>query len=90
MIASAALQLAWSRYFSDLAAETGDAEMALAASRLADASGQNLAKAHEYCAKARHARRHRARATRSPPSWSSHDPRPPWLRRGDECSLRRT
>jgi hypothetical protein len=51
MVASAALQLAWSRYLSDTAAETGDADMALAASRLADASRQNLLAAHELCAR---------------------------------------
>ncbi|MFO0675285.1 MAG: hypothetical protein U0169_02045 [Polyangiaceae bacterium] len=50
-VASAALQLAWSRYFSDLAAQLGDPELALTASRLADASRQNLLAAHELCAK---------------------------------------
>jgi hypothetical protein len=50
-VASAALQLAWSRYLSDKAAITGDAELALQASRLADASRQNLLAAHELCAK---------------------------------------
>ena len=51
MVASAALQLAWSRYLSDLAAVDGDAELALRASKLADASRQNLLAAHELCAK---------------------------------------
>lgn len=51
MIASAALQLAWSRYLGDAAAESGDAEMALRASKLADASRQNLLAAHELCAR---------------------------------------
>jgi hypothetical protein len=51
MIASAALQLAWSRYLGDAAAEGGDAEMALKASKLADASRQNLLAAHELCAR---------------------------------------
>lgn len=51
LVASAALQLAWSRYFSDRAARTGDAEQAVTASRLADASRQNLLAAHELCAK---------------------------------------
>jgi len=56
VVASAALQLAWSRYLSDCAAEEGDAEMALAASRLADASRQNLLAAHELCAREAKAR----------------------------------
>jgi hypothetical protein len=51
MVASAALQLAWSRYFSDLAASGADPELALTASRLADASRQNLLAAHELCAR---------------------------------------
>ena len=51
LVASAALQLAWSRYLSDVAATTGDAEMALRASRLADASRQSLLAAHELCAR---------------------------------------
>jgi hypothetical protein len=57
MVASAALQLAWSRYLSDQAAATGDAEMALAASRLADASRNNLLSAHELAAREANARR---------------------------------
>ena len=51
MVASAALQLAWSRYLSDLAAASGDPDLALRASKLADASRQNLLAAHEICAK---------------------------------------
>jgi hypothetical protein len=51
MVASAALQLAWSRYLSDLAASSGDPAFAVAASRLADASRNNLLSAHEACAK---------------------------------------
>ncbi len=50
LVASAALQLGWSRYLSDVAAETGDAAAALQASKLADASRQNLLAAHELCA----------------------------------------
>lgn len=50
-VASASLQLAWSRFFSDEAARTGDPELALTASRLADASRQNLLAAFELCAK---------------------------------------
>jgi hypothetical protein len=59
MVASAALQLAWSRWLADLAAETGDPEMALRASRLADASRQNLLAAHELAAREAEARRQR-------------------------------
>ncbi len=51
MVASAALQLAWSRYLSDRAAAEGDPAMALSASRLADASRNNLLSAHELCAR---------------------------------------
>jgi len=51
MVASAALQLAWSRYLSDRAAAEGDADLAIAASRLADASRNNLLSAHELCAR---------------------------------------
>jgi hypothetical protein len=51
MVASASLQLAWSRFFSDRAALTGDTEDIGQASRLMDASRQNLLAAHELCAK---------------------------------------
>lgn len=51
MVASAALQLAWSRYIADEAAIKGDPDLALVASRLADASRQNLLAAHELCAR---------------------------------------
>jgi hypothetical protein len=51
LVASAALQLAWSRFLGDLAAEQGDADLALKASRLAEASRQSLLAAHELCAK---------------------------------------
>ena len=56
MVASAALQLAWSRYLSDVAAASGDAELAGRASKLADASRQNLLAAHELCAREAQAR----------------------------------
>jgi hypothetical protein len=68
-VASAALQLAWSRYFSDLAAGTAPlefaaleskvsrAELAIQASKLANDSRQNLLAAHELCAKEATARR---------------------------------
>jgi hypothetical protein len=55
-VASAALQLAWSRYYSDVAALKADPELAMLASRLADASRQNLLAAHELCAKEAKAR----------------------------------
>jgi hypothetical protein len=51
MVASAALQLSWSRYLGDRAAIDGDPELALKASRLAEASRQSLLAAHELCAK---------------------------------------
>lgn len=57
MVASAALQLAWSRYLSDQAAASGNADLALAASRLADASRNNLLSAHELAAREATARR---------------------------------
>jgi hypothetical protein len=57
LVASAALQLAWSRYFSDKAAAGGDLDLVMTASRLADASRQNLLAAHELCAKEALARR---------------------------------
>ena len=64
LVASAALQLAWSRYLSDVAAQTGDAAMALQASRLADASRQSLLAAHEIAA-----REATARAAATPNPW---------------------
>lgn len=60
MVASAALSLAWSRFFSDRAAATGDAELATKAIRMADASRQQLLTAHELCAKEATARAARA------------------------------
>ena len=56
-VASAALQLAWSRWFSDRAAETGNGDDALQASRLANDSRQNLLAAHELCAREAEARK---------------------------------
>ena len=64
----AALELAWSRYLSDRAAEEGDAEMALASSRLADASRQNLLAAHELCA-----REAKARPTNPGGTWPGYE-----------------
>lgn len=51
VVASAALALAWSRYLSDLAASTGDAEMAMRSARLGETSRQHLLAAHELAAK---------------------------------------
>jgi hypothetical protein len=51
MVASAALALAWSRYLSDRAAQTGDAETASKALIAADKSRQMLLTAHELCAR---------------------------------------
>jgi hypothetical protein len=51
LVASAALQLAWSRFLSDTAAIDGNADLALKASRLAEASRQSLLAAHELCAR---------------------------------------
>lgn len=62
IVASAALALAWSRYLSDLAAATGDPELAIRAVRLGDHSRQALLTAHELCAREASARA----ATRGP------------------------
>jgi hypothetical protein len=56
IVASAALALAWSRYFSDVAAMTGDADLAVKAIRLGDSSRQALLTAHELCAREAQAR----------------------------------
>jgi hypothetical protein len=71
IVASAALQLAWSRFLNDQAAAKGDAEKALSASRLADASRQNLLAAIELC----------AREARSRPAAANDAP---WLAPSDE------
>lgn len=55
-VSSAALQLAASRYLFDRAAITGDPADFASASRLADASRQNLLAAHELCAREAQAR----------------------------------
>jgi hypothetical protein len=51
IVSTAALELGASRYLADLGAQNGDAKMLLDASRLADASRQNLLAAHELAAK---------------------------------------
>ncbi len=56
VVASAALALAWSRYFSDLAASTGDPELAMRSARLGETSRQHLLAAHELCAREAQAR----------------------------------
>lgn len=56
MVASAALQLAWSRFLFDRAARTEDASEVALAKTLADSSRQNLMAAHEYAAKEASAR----------------------------------
>jgi hypothetical protein len=51
IVASAALALAWSRYLSDLAAKTGEVDLAIKSMRLAETSRQSLLTAHELCAR---------------------------------------
>lgn len=63
VVASSALALAWSRYFSDQAATTGDAELAMRSARLGETSRQHLLAAHELCAREASAR---PRATSDP------------------------
>jgi hypothetical protein len=50
LVATAALQLAWSRYLGDQAALTGDGDLAAKASALANASRQSLLGAHALAA----------------------------------------
>lgn len=57
IVASAALALAWSRYFSDLAAASNDPELAMRAVRLGDSSRQALLTAFELCAREAEARK---------------------------------
>jgi hypothetical protein len=56
VVASAALALAWSRFFSDKAAATGDPELAMRSARLGETSRQHLMAAHELCAREAQAR----------------------------------
>ncbi|MBI2391503.1 MAG: hypothetical protein HYV09_18075 [Deltaproteobacteria bacterium] len=65
-VASAALQLAWARYLSDLAAETDNPDLAVQSSRLMNDSRQNLLAAHELAAKEAEARR---KADTTAPPW---------------------
>ena len=64
VIASAALQMAASRYLFDRGAETGDAKLLLDASKLADSSRQNILAAHELAA-----REAKARPAAAPDWW---------------------
>lgn len=57
IVSTAAIQLGASRWLADQGAELGDARMLLDASRLADASRQNLLAAHELAAREATARR---------------------------------
>ena len=56
VVASSALALAWSRFFSDQAAATGDHELAMRSARLGETSRQHLLAAHELAAKEAQAR----------------------------------
>lgn len=56
IVASAALALAWSRYLSDKAITTGDNDLAMKASSLAERSRTALLTAHELCAREAQAR----------------------------------
>lgn len=64
IVASAALSLAWSRYISDVAATSGDVDLAVdlavRAARLSDQSRQALLTAHELAAREAEARARRA------------------------------
>lgn len=62
MVASAALALAWSRYFSDAAAASSDPDIVQRAIRMADSSRQMLLTAFELCA-----REAESRARHAPP-----------------------
>ncbi|MBI2393174.1 MAG: hypothetical protein HYV09_26550 [Deltaproteobacteria bacterium] len=73
LVASAALQLAWSRYLGDLAAETGDPELAMRASRLAADSRQSLLAAHELCAREAAVRPRKSRLDELREEWSRPD-----------------
>ncbi len=57
IVSTAAIQLGASRWLADVGARAGDAKALLDASRLADASRQNLLASHELCAKEAVARR---------------------------------
>ena len=70
IVASAALQLAMSRYLSDQGQATGDPKLLLSASKLSNDSRLNLMAAHELCAREALAREANRKA----------DPaRQPWL-----------
>jgi len=56
IVSSAALQLAASRWFSDMGAAAGDPKMLAQASSLMNDSRQNLLASHDLCAREAHAR----------------------------------
>jgi len=72
IVATAAWQLASSRYLFDRAAASGDTDLFASASRLGDASRQSLLAAHELCAREALAR---PRSNQTP-SWLQPDETP--------------
>jgi hypothetical protein len=75
VVASAALALAWSRYLSDLAATTGDPELAMRSARLGETSRQHLLAAHELCAREAASRKASGTSGQLPPGmyWADVD-----------------
>lgn len=67
IVASAALALAWSRFWSDKAAETGDAELAVRALAAGDKHRQALLTATELCA--REAKARKETTSTKPDAW---------------------
>ena len=63
MVASAALALAWARYFSDTAAATNDVDLAMRATKQSESASALVRQAHEYAAKEATAR------GRAPVTW---------------------
>lgn len=73
IVASAALALSWSRYFSDIAAVTGDADMAARAVMFADKSRQMLLTGHDLCAREALSRSERSRTSTTAPWFAPED-----------------
>ena len=71
VVATAAWQLAASRFLFEKASRTGDAALFAAASRLGDAHRQSLLAAHELCAREASAR---AKAPNAAPWWLQGEP----------------
>jgi hypothetical protein len=72
LVASSSLQLAWSRYLTDIAGAYGDddGELVTRASKLANDSRQNILAATELCAKEATARRNAPSTPRNElPAW---------------------